>query len=262
MATFQVMRKGLDVSVGLRRTGTVTNANEIPNLAQVQAIAEGLAVTKEAVIVCTDSNIDLATGGLLTIDGITLTAGQRVLVKSQTDPVENGIYDAAVGAWSRSDDADEQSELKPLTSVRVLSGSHSGRTYQLTNTTNPIPDTDAQTWVVVAASSDKAVDVSVVDTLFTQIAGTDVQAVLDSVDNKLQDFHDSRYQSAVTTLTSGTGIVFNHAMNKQYLPSVKVYDSTTGEDLTAAVTIVATDANNVTITNDGADVDVVVAAIK
>lgn len=51
-------------------------------------------------------NVDLAVGGLLTIDGVTLEAGDRVLVKNQTDPVENGIYVAAVDAWTRAPDAD------------------------------------------------------------------------------------------------------------------------------------------------------------
>lgn len=51
-------------------------------------------------------NVDLATGGLLSIDGVSLVAGDRVLVKNQTDPVENGIYVVADGPWVRSEDAD------------------------------------------------------------------------------------------------------------------------------------------------------------
>jgi hypothetical protein len=43
---------------------------------------------------------------LLTIDGHTLQAGERVLVKNQTTGSENGIYVAASGAWSRADDFD------------------------------------------------------------------------------------------------------------------------------------------------------------
>lgn len=65
----------------------------------------GLLV-KDPVRVATTANVVLATGGLLTIDGVVLVAGDRVLVKSQTNAYENGIYVAAAGAWSRSTDAD------------------------------------------------------------------------------------------------------------------------------------------------------------
>lgn len=46
----------------------------------------------------------LTLAGLQTVDGISLSAGDRVLVKDQADPLENGIYSASAGAWSRSDD--------------------------------------------------------------------------------------------------------------------------------------------------------------
>lgn len=262
MATYSPMRKGLDVTVGLKRTNTVSDANEIPNLAQVQSIAEGLAVTKEAVSVCTDTNIDLGTGTLLTIDGYTLSAGDRVLVKGQTDATENGIYEAATGAWSRTADADTQAELKPLTTVRVLNGDHSGRVFQLTNTTNPVPDTDTQTWVVIASSSDKAVDVVVDDTNFTQLTGTDAQTVIEDVDAKLQDIHDERKEFSSTALTTGNGITFTHNLNKQFLASIEVYDASTGQNIKSDLTIVATSANVVTITNDGANVNAIVVCKK
>lgn len=263
MAIYAPQRKGLDVTVGLKRTNVVTDANEIPNLAQVQSIAEGLAVTKEAVAVCSDTNIDLATGGLLTIDSYTLSAGERVLVKSQTDATENGIYDVASGSWTRSADADTQAELKPASTVRVISGDDAGLVYQLTNATNPVPDTDAQTWVVIASSSDAASDVAVVDTAFTQLTGTNAQTVFDDIDNKLQDIHDERKQFTSTTLTSGTGITFNHALNGQFLTSVEVYEASSPYTrITDSLTIEMTDANNIAITNDGANVDVIVVCKK
>lgn len=263
MAIYALQRKGLDATVGLKRTNTVTDANEIPNLAQVQSIAEGLAVTKEAVAVCADTNIDLATGGLLTIDSYTVSAGDRVLVKGQTDATENGIYDAASGAWVRSADADTQAELKPASTVRVLNGDHSGRVFQLTNSTNPVPDTDAQAWVVIGSSSDKAEDVTVVDTSFTQLTGTDAQTVLDDIDDKLQDIHDERKEFTSTALTSGTGITFNHALNDQFLSSVEVYEAASPYTrITDAVTIEMTDANNIEITNDAATVSVIVVCKK
>jgi phage-related tail fiber protein len=75
----------------------------------VDNVAQGLDV-KASCFVASTANIP-SLSGLLTIDGFTLTAGQRVLVKNQSAPAENGIYDAAVGAWSRSSDANTWNEL-------------------------------------------------------------------------------------------------------------------------------------------------------
>ncbi len=263
MATYAPQRKGLDVTVGLKRTNTVTDSNEIPNLAQVESIAQGLAVIKQAVTIDVSTNIDLANNGLTAIGSYTPTAGDRVLVLGQTTASENGIRVASTGAWGFALDADTQSELKPLSRVSVLTGTNSGRVYQLLNTSNPVPGTDVQDWQVTSSSSDNASDVVVDDSSFTQLTGTDAQSVLDDIDDKLQDIHDERKAFASTTLTSGTGIVFNHALNNQFLGNVKVYeDASPFADITADVTIAMTDANNTTITNDGADVDVIVVCTK
>lgn len=70
----------------------------------VDGMVQGLDA-KESVRVATTGNIDLTTGGLLIIDGVQLVAGNRVIVKDQTDLTENGIYVAAEGEWLRSADA-------------------------------------------------------------------------------------------------------------------------------------------------------------
>jgi hypothetical protein len=79
---------------------------------------EGLR-PKEAVKAASTANIDLATGTLLTVDGIALSAGDRVLVKSQTLPEENGIYIAASGAWTRSTDFDSISPIDEINKAFV-----------------------------------------------------------------------------------------------------------------------------------------------
>ena len=68
----------------------------------------GLEV-KDSVVVATTANITLS--GTQTIDGIAVTAGQRVLVKDQTTASQNGIYVVSASAWSRSTDADTADEL-------------------------------------------------------------------------------------------------------------------------------------------------------
>ncbi|MBP02329.1 MAG: hypothetical protein CMM25_05935 [Rhodospirillaceae bacterium] len=50
----------------------------------------------------TTANITLS--GTLTIDGVSLSVDDRVLVKNQTAPIENGIYIVKSLDWARSDD--------------------------------------------------------------------------------------------------------------------------------------------------------------
>ena len=90
--------------------------------AYVDSIANGLE-TKDSVRAATTANITLS--GLQIIDGISLAASDRALVKDQSDATENGIYDAASGAWSRSGDADNTpgGELGPGTFTFVEEGS-------------------------------------------------------------------------------------------------------------------------------------------
>lgn len=69
----------------------------------VDSVAQGLD-TKDSVLAATTANITLS--GAQTIDGISIVAGNRVLVKAQTAPAENGIYVASASAWSRATDMD------------------------------------------------------------------------------------------------------------------------------------------------------------
>jgi len=69
----------------------------------VDSVAQGLDV-KASVKAATTANITLS--GAQTIDGVSIVAGDRVLVKNQTASQNNGIYVAASGAWARSSDAD------------------------------------------------------------------------------------------------------------------------------------------------------------
>ena len=74
----------------------------------VDSVAQGLDV-KASVIAATTANITLS--GLQNIDGITVAAGDRVLVKNQTAQADNGIYIASASAWSRSADTNTWNEL-------------------------------------------------------------------------------------------------------------------------------------------------------
>lgn len=104
-------------------TGTISTApvsnTDIANKQYVDAVAQGLKA-KQAVKCATTGDIVLL--GLQTIDTYTTLAGDRVLVKDQLISSQNGIYIAAVGAWTRSTDMDTWSEV-PGSYTVALNGS-------------------------------------------------------------------------------------------------------------------------------------------
>jgi len=104
-------------------TGTISttpsNSTDIANKAYVDTVAQGLD-TKASVIAGTTANITLS--GTQTIDGIVLVSGDRVLVKNQTLPANNGLYLCAAGAWTRTTDMDTWAEV-PGAYVFVETGS-------------------------------------------------------------------------------------------------------------------------------------------
>lgn len=75
---------------------------------------------KHSVQVATTGAITLS--GLQTIDGVSVQAGARVLVKNQAAAKDNGLYLAAGGAWQRSADANFDSKVTPGLLVLVERG--------------------------------------------------------------------------------------------------------------------------------------------
>ena len=114
-------------SSGNAKVATPTDSAHIATKGYVDAARQGLDV-KQSVRVATVSPINIATDLQAgeTIDGETLVAGDRVLVKNQSTATENGIYVAvASGAASRSSDANgtaDTGELKPGTFTFVEEG--------------------------------------------------------------------------------------------------------------------------------------------
>jgi len=69
--------------------------------AYVDGVSQGLDI-KEGVKVATTANITLS--GTQTIDGVAVSADERVLVKNQSTASENGLYLCKASSWTRTDD--------------------------------------------------------------------------------------------------------------------------------------------------------------
>lgn len=104
--------------------GAISDNLELTNKQYVDAAVAGLGSGDQldSARVASTADIDLTTGGELTIDGVALSAGDRVLVKDQTSTEENGVYVVAAGAWSRATDLDETSEATENVWIFVSEG--------------------------------------------------------------------------------------------------------------------------------------------
>lgn len=138
------------------------NGNKISNLldgtspqdavtkAQLDAQAQGFK-WKEPVRAATTANITLS--GAQTIDGVSVVAGDRVLVKDQSAGSGNGIYVAAAGSWTRATDFDAAAEVLGAT-VFVSEGTTNGNAQYKMTTDAPITlGTTALVWVQVGGGT-------------------------------------------------------------------------------------------------------------
>lgn len=101
----------------------------------------GNAAIKYPCRMATTANITLS--GLQTIDGIVGAEGDRVLVKSQTDTTENGIWVMDSGDWNRAADCANSYALTYGTLVIVNLGSTASGMYYCSTTGDIDVGTDA-----------------------------------------------------------------------------------------------------------------------
>lgn len=83
------------------------------------------------------STVNLTLAGLQTVGGVALAAGDRVLVKNQSSAIDNGIYVANTGSWSRSADFDGNRDVVQFTIIPIDFTMGLGAFYQVTSA-NPI----------------------------------------------------------------------------------------------------------------------------
>jgi hypothetical protein len=106
--------------------GSPDNSTDAATKGYVDAVSEGLHV-HEAARVATQGNVSIATGleNGDTAGGVTLATGDRVLVKDQTNPAENGIYVVQVsGQALRATDFDTATEIDSGDFIFVTAGTY------------------------------------------------------------------------------------------------------------------------------------------
>ena len=152
------VRSNLAFSGGAKITGLPTStANGEPVVHEQLASAINGLAWKDNARVATQANINLSSPGS-TIDGITMAANDRVLVRSQTTGSENGIYlwNGAAVAMTRAADADVFDELESAV-ITVDEGTSAGATYRQSAVNGTIGSTTV-TWTSFGTSAGAATE--------------------------------------------------------------------------------------------------------
>jgi hypothetical protein len=114
------------------------------DVAMYSEFAKRLVALSPALVV---SIADETLSGLSTIDGVSLAVNDRVLLTAQTNPVENGLWLAQSGAWTRPADFDT-GNLADQAYVLISSGSVNAGSSWLCTTPTAVIDTDPITFVL------------------------------------------------------------------------------------------------------------------
>lgn len=94
-----------------------TSAQDGATKNYVDNVAQGLDAKQSVRAATTGSNITVAGSAPNTLDGVTLALNDRILVKDQSTPAQNGIYvittlgTGANGTWARATDMDTWAEV-------------------------------------------------------------------------------------------------------------------------------------------------------
>lgn len=156
--------------------------------AYADAAAAGLSILSPVKVATVGANINLTGGAPDTLDTIPLAPNDRVLVKDQSTPAQNGVYEVQTlgtgsnGTWVRTSDANTTGELVTGTYVFVDAGATNSSTSFVITTTGVITiGTTPITWTQyfsVGSISFSSITGSVVA---SQIASVNAASILGSI---------------------------------------------------------------------------------
>lgn len=228
--TTKYVGAGLDIGGALiTNSGSPSGATDLTNKSYVDNLVNGLEYKNEVRAASTGA-LTLASGftSSSTIDGVALALNDRILIKNQAAPAENGIYIVTAGTPTRALDADATAELNNAT-VFVTEGTTLGGTQWTQTTKNP----------TVGSSS----------IVFTQITtGTSYTASL-GITLSGSDFRlDTVAAGNGLTLTSGALDVVGDASITVTANQIALASGVAGAGLTLTTGVLAVVAGDTSIT--------------
>lgn len=240
----------IQMQSGARITGLQSAAasDEPVTLGQMNAQIEGSS-WKASVRVASTTNLTLSAPGA-SIDGISLTSGDRVLVKDQTTQSQNGIYTwtGAATPMTRTADASTFKELEAAV-VTVEEGTSNGQTKWRQNQVNGTIDTNNVVWIadttsVPNASESTAGAIEIATQVETDTGSDDSRAITPL---KLANWSGRRRKASATIGdASATSFNIDHNFNTRDVV-VEVYKNSGNFD-TVICDVTRPSVNRVTLT--------------
>ncbi len=182
-----------------------TSAQDAATKAYVDAARSGLDVKASCRVASTAT---LTLSATQTIDGVAVIAGDRVLVKNQTTASDNGIYDVAAGAWTRSADSDTSLEFNSGAFTFIEEGTANGGKGYVLTTANPITlGTTSLTFTLFSSSGAITAGTDLSFSGTTLNVNVDGSSITTNGSNQLAIHTSWVGQAAITTLgtiTTGT----------------------------------------------------------
>lgn len=207
---------------------------EAATKAYVDSAVEGLA-WKDSARVSTQANLNLASPGA-TIDGVTMTTGDRVLVRAQSAGTENGVYiwNGAATPMTRSLDCSTAAELEQAV-LTVEEGTNAGTTYRQTAVNFTI-ESGAVAWTQfgtsVGAASETSAGIAEIATQAETDAGTDNDRIVSPA--KLAGWSGRKLKHTANFGDgSATSFTFTHNFNTRDV-QVEIYRNSGDYDTVVA----------------------------
>lgn len=209
--------------------------------------AEASLAVKAPVVAATTAAHGLT--GLDPLDGVTLAAAERVLVKDQADPKQNGIYLADSGAWRRAPDFDGARDVVAGTRVYVASGAlFGGMEFAQTTAGAIVVGHTALAFQPISALSDTQNRIST--TRAIAIEGQTVFTLDYQVGGMLATVNGSVIDEADYTAADGLTITFAQGMNSG--DAVALYSVNGGVNQPTAAFAARVGADVLSVTGAGA----------
>lgn len=207
----------------IENLGAPIQDNDAARKIDISSAMEGIA-WKDSVVVSTQSNLDLSSPGA-TIDGITMSNSDRVLVRAQTAGNENGIYvwNSSSTAMSRAVDASSTKLLEQAV-LSIEEGTNAGVTYRQTQVNFTIDVDDVlftQFGSAVGAASETESGVAELATQAETDAGMDDARFITPLKLKTSPLTVKKYSAA---FGDGSAMIYEvtHSANS-FDVFVKVY---------------------------------------
>ncbi|MGL5936367.1 MAG: hypothetical protein ACRCZI_12200 [Cetobacterium sp.] len=222
------------------------NPQDYATVAQLNANIEGLA-WKDSARVSTQANLTLSAPGA-TIDGITMAANDRILVRNQTSQPENGIYiwNGAATPATRALDMSTAPEFEAAV-VTVEEGTNAGGTFRQTAVNVTVGTTNI-VWTAFGTSAPAASETTAgIAELATQAetdTGTDDLRIVTPLKLATWSGRPKRFSQTIGD-GSATSIAVTHNLGTKDV-QVEVTE-TGGSERTVVTEVRRTSTNAVTI---------------